>query len=572
MKALHRRSRRHRPLRVPVDFLIPSDHGHAFQEHEFIFLSKEVEAEFAGQEYVAFAPATVGPRAGWTICKVGKWEEDALTLRGRKVAIAGLEGELQRWLDGEILVQSVSPPALETAVFKVCDADYEAVSEDHDSFRRFHDDGLVFRAGKILRTLHGIVLETTLCEPVQQGILGEETEIILVTDTQARNTSMNGLGTPFSTSSQNESNSDLDITQFLALPESQDEFEYISIPETVALDNASARGIPLRVHVLERPVDKSSLDPRPADSEDDEFRVYANMRDIARIGVFSGDWVPSLLSVLTQISLRKPSEPKSSRSVRIYASARHPGELAVPPTLFANLSEPQSILAFVIPPPTIPLAQAILVSRISSPASSAKPLESTFISALKRYFESASRIIRLHDFFALAIDETVTHFPTEELPDYPTQRHPNTIAWYRVEKVTIKQRDQKSQIGKKAELKELSVDYGGDVYVDPTSTKMLQSFYANALIPLKSMALHSYLGIPHLPLPKDETLLRMKGFQRLRALAEAMLSRFGREADIGLLSVLIHGQRGVGKKTVAERVATRLGLHFFEVRTSVTPW
>jgi len=292
MKALHRRSRRHRPLQVPVDFLIPSDRDRASQEREFIFLSKELEAEFAGQEYVAVAPARMGPRAGWTICKVGKWEEGALTLGGRKVAIAGLEGELQRWLDGEILVQSVSPPALETAIFKVCDGDYEAVSEDHDSFRRFHDDGIVFRAGKMLRTLHGILVETTLCEPVQQGILGEETEIILVTDTQARNASTNGLGTPFSTSSQNESNSDLDITQFLALPESQDEFEYMSIPEeTVPLDNASARGIPLRVHVLERPVDRFSLDPRPADSDDDEFRVYANMRDIARIGVFSGDWV-----------------------------------------------------------------------------------------------------------------------------------------------------------------------------------------------------------------------------------------------------------------------------------------
>lgn len=263
--------------------------------------------------------------------------------------------------------------------------------------------------------------------------------------------------------------------------------------------------------------------------------------------------------MLTEISLRKPSDPKSSRSVKVYASACSPGELAVPPTLFANLSEPQSILAFAISPPTVPLAQAILVSRISSPASTAKSLESTFIASLKRYFESTSRIIRVHDFFALAIDETITHFPTDENPDSPVQRRVNTIAWYRVEKVTIKQKAPKDQ-------RELTADYGGDVYVDPASTKMLQSFYANALIPLKSMALQSYLGIPHLPLPKDETLRRMKGFGRLKALAEAMLSRFGREADIGLLSVLIHGQRGVGKKTVAERVAARLGLHFFEVR------
>ena len=94
---------------------------------------------------------------------------------------------------------------------------------------------------------------------------------------------------------------------------------------------------------------------------------------------------------------------------------------------------------------------------------------------------------------------------------------------------------------------------------------MLQSFYAASLVPLKSMALHSYLGIPHLPVPEEDALRRMKGFRRLYSLADAMLSPFGRDADLSLLSVLVHGQRGVGKKTIAEWVATKLGLHYIEV-------
>jgi hypothetical protein len=305
MKALYRGSRlKHRQLQVQLDFLVPSNDETTqatFQENEFTFLSKEIKAEFAGQEYVALAPAgmSCGP---WTICKVANWKEGQLDLKGRRVAISGLRGNLQRRLNGEILVQSVSPPELETVVFKISDADYVVASEDHESFRRFHDDGVVFRTGKTLKTLNGVVLETTLCEPVQQGILGEETEIILVTDTQARNTVTIGLGTPFSMSSQNESYSDLDIMQFLALPDSQDDFEYErSMAEQTLLpeDDAHSRGIALRVHVLERSVDKFSLDPRPTDWEDDEFRVYANMRDVARIGVFSGDWVESVHSMLT---------------------------------------------------------------------------------------------------------------------------------------------------------------------------------------------------------------------------------------------------------------------------------
>jgi SpoVK/Ycf46/Vps4 family AAA+-type ATPase len=108
-------------------------------------------------------------------------------------------------------------------------------------------------------------------------------------------------------------------------------------------------------------------------------------------------------------------------------------------------------------------------------------------------------------------------------------------------------------------------DYDGDVYVDTASTKMLQSFYASTLIPLRSVTLQSYLGIPHLPLPDEEAWKRIKGLSRLTVLAEATVSSFGREANLSLLSVLVHGQRGVGKKTVAEWVATSLGLHFFEV-------
>lgn len=94
---------------------------------------------------------------------------------------------------------------------------------------------------------------------------------------------------------------------------------------------------------------------------------------------------------------------------------------------------------------------------------------------------------------------------------------------------------------------------------------MLQSFYAASRIPLHSNVLQSYLRIPHLPLPEDKSLKRMKGFSRLKVLAEAMLSPMGRGANLALLSVLIHGQRGVGKKTIAEWVAARLGLHFYEV-------
>ena len=303
MKPIQRRSRlKQRPIEVEVDFLVPADHTTSIVERELVFLSKDVETEFMGQEYVAIASSTAR-EGGWTILRLGKWEEGESQLKGKRVVISGLGSEFQKRFNGKVLLQSVTPAPLDTVVLKVADLDYDTIAEDHENFRQLQIDGAVFRAGKTIIVSDGCQLEVTLCEPVQQGILGDDTEVILVTDTEHKNNIVNGLGTPYSVTSQNDTNSDLDISQFLSLPSSEEDLDYeISVTEDTTLlppyDDSASRGIPLRVCVLERPIDKFSLDPRPVDSEDDEFRVYAHMRDIAHIGVFSGDWVPIILTFL----------------------------------------------------------------------------------------------------------------------------------------------------------------------------------------------------------------------------------------------------------------------------------
>ena len=284
---------KHRPLDLAVDFLVSTNSDSV--EPELAFLSRDIEDVFEGEEYVALTSATSSGRHGWTIFRIGKWEHHP-ALEGRKVVISGVDEEFRREHSGHVLIQGVRPPPLETVVFKVSELDYDIVADDQDAFEKLHMEGIVLRAGRSLE-LNDVRLEITLCEPVRQGLLGEDTEIILVTDTEEKRAITNGFGTPFSFTSQNESGSDLDIMQFLSLPSSEDDIE-IYPPETAEtstlvppVDDATSRGIPLRVVVLQHPVDKYSLDPRPADSEDPEFRVYAHIRDIARIGVFSGDWV-----------------------------------------------------------------------------------------------------------------------------------------------------------------------------------------------------------------------------------------------------------------------------------------
>jgi hypothetical protein len=303
MKPIQRRSRiKHRPIEVEADFLVPADHATTIAERELVFLSKDVEAEFIGQEYVAIAlNATI--EGGWTILRLGRWEEGESQLKGKSIVISGLGSDFQKRFYGKVLLQSVTPAPLDTVVFKVVDLDYDTIAADYESFRQLQIDGTVFRAGKPIIFSNGCQLKVALCEPVQQGTLGDDTEVILVTDTEYEDNIVNGLGTPYSVTSQNDANSDLDISRFLSLPSSEEDLDYeLSVTEDTILlppyDDSTSRGIPLRICVLERPIDKFSLDPRPVDSEDDQFRVYAHMRDVAHIGVFSGDWVSIILTFL----------------------------------------------------------------------------------------------------------------------------------------------------------------------------------------------------------------------------------------------------------------------------------
>jgi hypothetical protein len=300
MKPLPRRSRRkQRPVEVSVDFLVPPNASVGTSAVEAVFLSKDLEKEFEGLRYVAVGSTSVR-QEGWTVFKVEKWDEHAGGIQERHVVISGVNEDLRSRFAGRVLVQGVTPAPLDTVIFKLYEHDYDALAEDTTSFQRLKDEGTVLRAGKAITTVDSIPIEVTLCEPILQGVLGEETEIVLFTGDEYKETTVNGLGTPFSTTSQNDSQPDLDILQFLSLPSSEDDVNgELAEGETFELlppqDEPSSRGIPLRVLVLERPVDPFSLDPRPSSSEDDEFRVYAHMRDIARIGVFSGDWVFPLL-------------------------------------------------------------------------------------------------------------------------------------------------------------------------------------------------------------------------------------------------------------------------------------
>src|SRR5271170_2492210 len=118
MKTVARRSRaRHRPIDVDVDFVLSSDQDD-IEETELVFLSRDVEDEVQGQGYVAVM-ASSSRAGGWSIFKVGGWEEKEGKLMGRRMVMAGVSEEVRRRVGGRVLLQGVMPAPLETVVIKV---------------------------------------------------------------------------------------------------------------------------------------------------------------------------------------------------------------------------------------------------------------------------------------------------------------------------------------------------------------------------------------------------------------------------------------------------------------------
>ena len=61
------------------------------------------------------------------------------------------------------------------------------------------------------------------------------------------------------------------------------------------------------VQILQKKWPEARLYPLPNEIDDDECRVFVNIKDLAKCGVFSGDWV-----------LVSANDPKKSRLCRLY--------------------------------------------------------------------------------------------------------------------------------------------------------------------------------------------------------------------------------------------------------------
>ena len=216
------------------------------------------------------------------------------------------------------------------------------------------------------------------------------------------------------------------------------------------------------------------LHPKPKPDEDEEARVFVDVKTLIRLGCFSGDWMqlevasapkdcssgvlatdifrpehfasrtrpakvygltdlnPSLTSRHSSASSAKAVERRSSVITTLSLQAKTP-IVWLSPILLANIGytkflrigplkanapelinvrakSAQSKVTAALIPP---IAKEINLLRLSTPLTTERALQNAIFTALKQYFESKRRVLRERDLIALPIDTSISRLITQ---------------------------------------------------------------------------------------------------------------------------------------------------------------
>lgn len=241
---------------------------------------------------------------------------------------------------------------------------------------------------------------------------------------------------------------------------------FSNMTTTTTRQLSSGKAKSFQAKCLTRKIAEDMLHPKPAPDEDDESRIYVDIKALLKLGCFSGDWVKVQATVPTQTlpsgvwGFETPSEDgvhEVFKPVKIYGlpnlqplpppryingrrHERRSSALAAPvleqaspaawlsPIMLSNLGNPSSVNISVLVNPSVaekpsrsgprkpkvhgtalpPLARELTLLRVATPLSTERALQAGLFAALKSHFESKRRILQHGDLLALPIDTSTS--------------------------------------------------------------------------------------------------------------------------------------------------------------------
>ncbi|KAG0340210.1 peroxisomal assembly protein [Podila humilis] len=294
------------------------------------------------------------------------------------------------------------------------------------------------------------------------------------------------------------------------------------------------------------------LSPQPAPEDDPDARIFVDVAQLGRLRVFSGDWV--LVST--------KDTHAAARFCRIYgltipvstvASSELP-RVYMPSRLYFNLGSPSSLTidAAFLKHDEPAVAKAVTVARVASPPTVDKALQNACLEALKEWFEEYERVVCEGDVIGVEIDEEAARLT-------PKQLGSSEVADLDV-RLPLSTSNLKTIIYfKLTHLEDAGTSNKHTQLVDPSVTKMIQSGLEHSRVPPKLDHSARSPAIPTLDDPSAPS-----AFSQLYQLVSSGLHPFSSKLGLNC-TVLLHGARGIGKKTVVGWVGDLAGIHIMEV-------
>ena len=229
---------------------------------------------------------------------------------------------------------------------------------------------------------------------------------------------------------------------------------FSTMTSATARQGQMSKGRIFRAQGLLRKIPDELLQPSPAVDEDEECRVFVDMKVLVRLGCFSGDWVkllpegigekkhivplgqqeyfrPAKIYGLADLQLASMARsaggmPQTRRSSVAPSFGRYQSSLIawLSPILLANIGQPESIrispLLDVSPQrPTSrsrsgrrkmdssaapPVADEMTLVKVPTPLSTERAAQAGMFIALKHHFEQKQRVVQKGDLVALPMD------------------------------------------------------------------------------------------------------------------------------------------------------------------------
>jgi peroxin-6 len=362
--------------------------------------------------------------------------------------------------------------------------------------------------GSSLKSLGKVLL----CEPVDQGILTENSVITLIKDDSAGSNE----GTQ-NIAEDDSTDLDLDFSSYLTKTTTNSEHEF----EVKPLER-------IFVHSI----------PQPNDSDDTEALGYVRTSDLSKIGAHSGDYVELLIDEhnIKLVKLLSFIEPNNYQDGTIYLSPIFLINNGSPKAIKIRKTHTKQNLS------TIPIASSMTIVKIASPQSLRKSNELPFMSNLKTYFEAKQRIVSVNDLIPITFDLVLARSLTQSNPEISLPLgNPDTVVWFKITEIS----------GSEGEAA------GKQYIVDPSHTSMSQSGTSNDRPPDLTYDWIKYLGLrKHFDYldGADEV------FQYSKKLAKLLKSSNVRKS-LKTTVLLQSLNRNVGKSFIVENLAHNFGLH-----------